>query len=49
MARVENVKMAALAAMILLATAISRADSDRLGQVEPILMPAAEIEVQVLT
>ncbi|NVO54558.1 hypothetical protein HW561_01995 [Rhodobacteraceae bacterium B1Z28] len=48
MARVEDVKMAALVAMILLAAAISGQGKDRVGQVEPFLMQAPAIETQVL-
>ncbi len=48
MARVENVKMMALAAMIVLATALCEVDRDRVGQVDPAPTPATEIEPRVL-
>lgn len=49
MARVENIKMVALATMIVLASAICGVKGDRIGQVDPSLTPVSEIEPRVLT
>ncbi len=48
MARVDDLKMAALAAMILLALALCGRGDVQLGQVDPTLSPVPEVETQIL-
>ena len=48
MARVENDKISAVAAIIFPTAAICDVNRDRMGRIEPILMPAAAIETHVL-
>lgn len=48
MTRAEHLKMLTLAVLIALALTISGGGKDRLGQVEPVLLPAPPIETQIL-
>lgn len=49
MTRVENVKMVALAMLILAASMMSGSDKDRFSDAQPVLPPAPEVRMQVLT
>ncbi|WP_170558627.1 hypothetical protein [Ruegeria atlantica] len=44
----KDLKMAALAAMILLASTIGDTDQNRLGEAEPFFMEAPRIETRIL-
>ncbi|SLN19589.1 hypothetical protein [Ruegeria meonggei] len=48
MAQLADLKMASLAGLILLAAAVGKPNEDRLGQVQPVLMKAPAIEIQIL-
>ncbi|WP_170400414.1 hypothetical protein [Ruegeria arenilitoris] len=48
MTRIADMKMALLAALIVLTSALCLPEKDRLGEVEPVLRGAPQVETRVL-